>query len=130
MSVDDGAKTFTVKFNGAPPGDYYFAVSTSSTSAYGRLSTSLISFKTSSTVTGFSPLGGSVLGGSVITITGTNFSTDKTEMAVKVGDQYCIIESINQSGTEIVCRIEQTGYAVTDAGNVDLLVFLAAFWEA
>lgn len=51
-------------------------------------------------------------------------------MAVKVGDQYCIIESINQSGTEIVCRIEQTGLAVTDAGNVDLLVFLAAFWEA
>jgi len=130
MSVDDGAKTFTVKFNGAPPGDYYFAVSTSSTSAYGRLSTSLISFKTSSTVTGFDPPGGSVLGGSVITITGTNFSTDKTEMAVKVGDAYCIIESINQSGTEIVCRIEQTGYAVTDAGNVDLLVFLAAFWEA
>jgi len=26
MRVDDAAKTFTVKFNGAPPGSYYFAV--------------------------------------------------------------------------------------------------------
>lgn len=34
MNVDDTQKQFTIKFNGAPPGTYYFAV-TSAT--YGRL---------------------------------------------------------------------------------------------
>lgn len=42
MRVNDAAKTFTVKFNGAPPGEYYFTVTAFSTSGYGRLSTSLI----------------------------------------------------------------------------------------
>ena len=43
MSVDDTAKTFTVKFNGAPIGSYTFAV-TSSIVKYGRLDTSAITF--------------------------------------------------------------------------------------
>jgi len=41
MSVDPANRQFTVKFNGAPPGTYYFAVTSA---AYGRLSTSAISF--------------------------------------------------------------------------------------
>jgi len=41
MSVDDANKRFTVKFNGAPPDSYYFAVTSA---AYGRLSTAAISF--------------------------------------------------------------------------------------
>ena len=41
MSVDPANRQFTVKFNGAPPDTYYFAVTSA---AYGRLSTSAISF--------------------------------------------------------------------------------------
>lgn len=76
MSVDNtsNAKKFTVKFNGAPVGSYTFEV-TSSDAAYGRLDTSAITFQTSSTITGVSPRTGSVYGGTLLTITGTNFST-------------------------------------------------------
>lgn len=75
MSVNDTNKTFTVKFNGAPVGSYTFAVTSSSVSKYGRLDTSAISFQTSSTVTSISPTSGSYFGGTLLTITGTNFST-------------------------------------------------------
>jgi hypothetical protein len=75
MSVDDTAKTITVKFNGAPIAQYTFEIYSNSPSAYGLLDTTAISFQTSSTVTGFTPTSGSILGGTLITITGTNFST-------------------------------------------------------
>jgi hypothetical protein len=132
MSVnnDSTPKTFTVKFNGAPPNSYEFLVTANSASKYGRLSTSMISFSTSSTVTSITPTSGSVLGGSLLTITGTNFSPVASDMAVKVGDAYCRVLSVNADGTEITCRILPTGYAVTDAGSVDLIVFLAASFEA
>jgi hypothetical protein len=44
MRVDNAAKTFTVKFNGAPPATYIFAVTANSPSKYGRLDSSAISF--------------------------------------------------------------------------------------
>lgn len=75
MSVDDANKKFTVKFNGAPAGTYTFAVTSSSASRYGRIDTTGISLKTSSTITGISPTSGSVYGGTLLTITGTNFSS-------------------------------------------------------
>jgi len=75
-------------------------------------------------------MSGSVLGGTLMTITGTNFSPDPTEMAVKVGDSYCHIESINQAGTEITCRIQPTTYALNTNVVADVLVFLAASFES
>ena len=42
MRVDDAAKTFTVKFNGAPPDEYVFDVTANTPSKYGRLDTSAI----------------------------------------------------------------------------------------
>ena len=42
MRVDDAAKTFTVKFNGAPPAQYVFAVTANTPSKYGRLDSSAI----------------------------------------------------------------------------------------
>jgi hypothetical protein len=75
MSVDNANKKFTVKFNGAPAGTYTFAVISSSVSKYGRIGTTGIILKTSSTITGVSPTSGSVYGGTLLTITGTNFSS-------------------------------------------------------
>lgn len=75
MSVSNTApKTFTVKFNGAPVSSYTFSVYANSASQYGTLDTSAIALTTSSSITGISPNQGSVFGGSVLTITGTNFS--------------------------------------------------------
>ena len=42
MRVDDAAKTFTVKFNGAPPDEYVFDVTANTPSKYGRLDSSAI----------------------------------------------------------------------------------------
>jgi len=132
MRVDDAAKTFTVKFNGAPPESYYFAVASQATDGngnpYGRLSTAAISFQTSSTVTNVSPSTGSVFGGTLLTITGTNFSTNKEDHAVKVGDTYCDI--LTATATQLTCRVRATGLTASDAGEVRVLVFLAASWEA
>lgn len=91
MRVDNNAKTLTVKFNGAPPAQYYFALTSNSASNYGRLDTSAVSFQTSSVITAVSPKSGSVFGGTLLTITGTNFSTIISDQAVKVGDFYCDI---------------------------------------
>jgi len=129
MSVDNTSspKTITVKFNGAPPNSYYIDVTSAK---YGKLSATSLDFRTSSTITSYTPMSGSVLGGTLMTITGTNFSPDPTEMAVKVGDSYCHIESINQAGTEITCRIQPTTYALNTNVVADVLVFLAASFES
>ncbi len=42
MRVNNAAKTFTVKFNGAPPATYIFAVTANTPSKYGRLDSSAI----------------------------------------------------------------------------------------
>lgn len=129
MRVDDANKTFTVKFNGAPPAAYYFAVTSNGPSKYGRLDTSAISFQTSSIVTSVSPQSGSVYGGTLLTITGTNFSTELLDQAVKVGDFYCDI--LTATTTQLVCRIRPTGYTAANvATGIDIVVVLAASFEA
>jgi hypothetical protein len=129
MRVDDANKTFTVKFNGAPPAAYYFAVTSNGPSKYGRLDTSAISFQTSSVVTGVSPTSGSVFGGTVLTITGTNFSTTILDQAVKVGDFLCDI--LSATTTQLICRIRPTGYTIDNvATGLDVVVVLAASFES
>ena len=45
-----------------------------------------------STVTGISHTSGSLLGGTLLTIDGTNFSNDPLDNPVKVGDYHCLVE--------------------------------------
>jgi hypothetical protein len=42
-------------------------------------------------------------GGTLVTITGINFSTDPLDNPVKVGSNYCYV--ITSSPTQITCRI-------------------------
>ena len=91
MSVDNTAKTFTVKFNGAPVGSYTFEVTSTSASNYGRLDTTALSFSTSATLTGISPKTGSVFGGTLLTLTGTNFSTTLLDQAVSITNSASMI---------------------------------------
>jgi hypothetical protein len=66
------------------------------------------------------------LGGTVVTITGENFSDEQfTDNAVRIGDDDCILEST--STTQIVCKIEKK--AVVDFSDykpkeVPVTVFL------
>ena len=136
MSVVDTAslKTFTVKFNGAPVGDYTFGITSTSPSRYGRLDTTGISFKTSSTITSISPTSGSVFGGTLLTITGTNFSTTLIDQAVNIIYSSVIFigcDIVTATTTELTCRIRATGFAAdeTKSGN-DVAVILAASSEA
>ena len=74
ISANDSDKTFTVKFNGAPVGSYKFTIKSTSVSKYAKIDSSDITFETSSNVTSITPISGSVYGGTLLTITGTNFS--------------------------------------------------------
>lgn len=129
MSVDNTAKTFTVKFNGAPINTYKIWVYANSASQYGILDTSAVSIMTSSTVSNITPTQGSVLGGSILTITGTNFSAEKTDQAVTVAGTWCDILTVTT--TQITCRIRNTGRAVDAiSDNNDVVVTLAASSES
>ena len=77
------------------------------------------------TVTSVSPNRGSKYGGTLITITGENFSDDIYDNPVKIGDSYCFVQTT--SATEITCRQD---FGVRDTGAALLLVFLKTSEEA
>jgi len=82
MSVNDADKSLTIKFPGADSGNYnIFLVG----SGVGRIDKEPLSITVGSQVTGISPMSGSVLGGTLVTIDGINFSDDPYDNPVKVG---------------------------------------------
>lgn len=134
MSADNVLKTVTLKFNGAPMGVYSFEVYSSSPSRYGMLDSTGITLTTSSVVTSVSPSTGSLLGGTVLTITGTNFSSTILDQAVTIvinpiSSVYCDIQQATT--TQLICRIRKTGFE-TSSPIVDrqVVVVLAASEEA
>ena len=46
---------------------------------------------------------GSVLGGTLVTITGNHYGNTATDNPVKIGDNYCLVEETSEF--EIKCRI-------------------------
>jgi hypothetical protein len=102
LAVDNAKKTVTLKFKGAPKGDYKVYLTSSKK---GRLDAENLSIKTDVTVTEISPKQGSALGGTVVTITGENFSSKVTDNPVQIGDALCVIQSTSES--QIVCQIEK-----------------------
>jgi hypothetical protein len=79
LVADTAAKTVDVMFGGAPSGRYALSVRHGE---QGLIETSGLELSVGSTVTGISPNRGSIYGGTLITITGTNFSTKKTDNPV------------------------------------------------
>lgn len=88
-SVDDLNNKFTIAFNGAPSGNYKLEV----IGPYGNLDTTGINLKTEGFITSFTPIAGSVNGGTLITIIGDNFSPNNTDNIVVVGNEHCVTES-------------------------------------
>lgn len=123
MGVDDSSKTLMVKFPGAKSGDYIVQVSSSQ---QGRLMSDLLTLTVGTTITGVTPLTGSLYGGALITITGENFSNEPLDNPVKIGSNYCYV--ITSSPTEITCR---TDLLLNQAAQDELLlVFLKTSEEA
>ena len=103
-AVDANAKTVTVKFNGADSGTYNIALVGKD---IGRIDQSALELTVEGRVSGVTPLTGSYLGGTLITITGVNFSNDKYDNPVKAGDYWCDVQTTNP--TQITCRVRETG---------------------
>lgn len=121
VSYNDADKTMTLKFNGAPSGDYLIEIRNDDGSISGkRLTiTTVIGLDT------ISPVTGSVLGGTLLTLTGAHYGRVATDNPVKVGDHYCIVESVMD--TEIKCRITLDQPQVV--ASAEVIVFAKASEE-
>jgi len=106
MDADDSAKTIKIKFPGADSGVYHVQVSSTQV---GRIDQNPLVLTVEGRVTAFSPASGSALGGTLITIDGVNFSDDPLDNPVKVGNQYCLVQTT--SSNQITCRVMETGTA-------------------
>lgn len=92
----------------------------------GRIDRTPLLLTCESKVTNIAPLTGSYLGGTVVTITGTNFSTNKLDNPVKVGDYWCDV--LTTMATKITCRVRATGLKAGKTGPVS--TFLRTSEEA
>lgn len=123
MSVDEDAKSIKVKFPGARSGDYHIQLESVQ---HGRIQSDVLALKVHGSITSVSPLEGSIYGGTLVTITGENFSDEPLDNPVKIGNDYCYV--ITSSPTEITCRTDLLHGKVES--NELLLVFLKTSEEA
>jgi hypothetical protein len=102
--------------------------------AYGLVDTEGMILDVSSKVTKVTPLVGSIYGGTLLTITGTNFGTKKTDNPVQlsthggVGSIDCLVQTINP--TQITCRVDPNMRAKVDNTKAEVAVFLKTYEEA
>lgn len=115
VSVDNIAKTMTVKFNGAPSGSYRVVIE----GPDGFIGGPPLTLTTVIGVDDFTPKQGSTLGGTLVTITGGHYGNVATDNPVKIGDNYCLVESTSDS--EIKCRIAIDSNTV--ASSAEVIVF-------
>jgi hypothetical protein len=81
LSVDEGTKTIRAMFGGAFSGMFQINIRHK---YYGLLDTQGMLLDVSSKVSSVSPNLGSIHGGTLVTITGTNFGTEKTDNPVQI----------------------------------------------
>jgi hypothetical protein len=121
ISFDNASKTMKVKFNGAPSDNYVLLVQ----GPKGYIGGPQLTLTTVIAVDSISPMQGSVLGGTLLTISGYHYGTQATDNPVKVGDNYCLIEETSEF--EIKCRIEIRKPTVES--TADLIVFAKTYEE-
>jgi len=120
---DSGNKYIKVKFGGSESGLYDVFVRAKS---YGRFDSSGVTLRTIGVVTSFSPNQGSLFGGTLITVTGYNFSTDIQDNPIRIGYTDCLVES--STNTQIICRT--TPRVQETVGTDDFIVLLKTYEEA
>jgi hypothetical protein len=102
---------------------------------YGLVDTDGMILDVSTKVSKVSPLVGSINGGTLVTITGTNFGTQKTDNPVQlsthggIGSIDCFVQEIKE--TEIKCRVDYNMRKLKeDKTKADMVVFLKTSEEA
>lgn len=129
IGADDSTKTLTVMFGGAWSGDYEINIRHK---AFGLLNTQGLNFTVGSNVTDYTPKVGSIYGGTLLTITGTNFGTELTDNPVQistlggVGSIDCFLQSIINN-TQITCRLDAANKTEEEG---KMIVFLKTSEEA
>jgi hypothetical protein len=130
ISVDDSAKTFTAMFGGAYSGQFQISIRHNE---YGLVGTNGLILDVSSSITSYTPNSGSIYGGTLLTITGSNFGDVYTDNPVQIssnggiGSIDCFVQET--STTEIKCRID-TGINKTGGIEDTMIVFLKTSEEA
>jgi hypothetical protein len=81
IDVDDDAKTITTKFGGAESGQYRVMVRHSAT---GIIESDGLTLDVNAYVTSYSPMKGSIYGGTLLTINGQNFGDEYTDNPVQI----------------------------------------------
>jgi hypothetical protein len=81
VSVDDTAKSIQVKYGGAWSNDYFVNLNHVAT---GKIDTSSLTLSVGSEYTAILPTTGSIYGGTLVTITGTNWGNEITDNPVEI----------------------------------------------
>lgn len=98
IAVYDSTKTITCMFGGAWSGEYQISIRHKE---FGLLDTTGLHLTVGSNVTSYTPMVGSIYGGTLLTITGTNFGSEFTDNPVQistlgaVGSIDCYLEAIS-----------------------------------
>lgn len=90
------------------------------------MDTSGITLEVTSKVTSISPTSGSIYGGTLLTITGTNFGSVATDNPVQIsyngalGSTDCFVKTISE--TQITCRVANSYSAIKSAGSTGKVI--------
>ena len=109
IGANDTAKTLTFMYGGAWSGIYNLSLRHNQ---YGLINTKGLQVTVGSNITLISPNVGSIYGGTLLTITGTNYGNVKTDNPVQisynggVGSTNCYVQSTNS--TTITCLVDNT----------------------
>lgn len=120
--VSSNSTSITCRLSGGKKGDYRVKVHMEGKGYSMPTSTDKDLFKYRLTVSSITPSSGSVVGGTVLTITGTNFSTILNENQVVIGESgfdYCII--LTATATELTCRVNAPQELITTVQKVHVL---------
>jgi hypothetical protein len=129
VAVDDSTKTLTVKFGGAISGQYDVEIVHN---IWGRVDTDALTLDVSSQTSSISPLTGSIYGGTLVTLAGTNWGNARTDNPVEIffnglPSVKCYVQETSE--TEIKCRVD-TARVQENALKGKMLVFLKTYEEA
>jgi len=121
-------------FGGAKTGKFQISIRHK---VYGLIDTTDMILDVSATIESYTPKTGSIYGGTLLTITGQNFGTEKTDNPVKISPggglytTHCFV--LTTSANQITCRIDTAIDPKThdrDKEIQELIVFLKASEEA
>jgi len=131
IAVDDDAKTLTVKFGGSWSGQWQLVMRHAE---MGLLDTEGLVLDVNTYVTNYYPTSGSYLGGTLITIEGSNFGTVFTDNPVQLSTNGgfnsvdCFVQTITK--TLITCRVDTNIEPKDVTRQAEIIVFLKVSEEA